>query len=190
MNFDECTFQGPAIETPTLLDLLPGEYKQLLIKINGFIKFAGGLHIRGICVDPDWHSLLKVWTGDLALAKLYPSIDEQDIPFGQDCIGDQFLLRNGIVHKLWAETGELESLACSLNDFLANADVDPVEYLSLQPLLQYQYEGGSLQPGKLLNVYPPFCTKESANGVSLRAISALEQISFLASFAAQIRYSG
>ncbi len=186
MNFSEYTFQGAAINDPALLDLLPNNYGYLLTQINGFIKFDGGLHIRGICDDPSWHSLLKIWTGDLALAKLYPAINEQDIPFGQDCVGDQFILREGVVYRLWAETGELDSLGCSFNDFLDNAGNDPVEYLSLQPLLQYQSEGGSLQPGKLLSVYPPFCTKESANRVSLKAISALERISFLADFASQI----
>jgi hypothetical protein len=63
---------------------------------------------------------------------------------------------------------------------------DPIEYLSLQPLFQFQNEGGSLQPGQLLSVYPPFCTKESANGVSLKAIPTLERITFLADFAGQI----
>ena len=187
MNFDNVTFQGPAIAEPVLLAILPDECRQLLAQRNGFIAFAGGLHIRGLSDDPDWHSLQKVWTGDLALAKLYPNLTELDIPFGQDCVGDQFILRDEIVHRLWAETGELGSLGCGFNEFLTNAAADPVGYLSLQPLQQFQHEGGTLQPGKLLSVYPPFCTKEAANGVSLRAISALERISFLADFAAQIR---
>jgi hypothetical protein len=43
-----------------------------------------------------------------------------------------------------------------------------------------------LKPGELLSVYPPFCTKESAAGVSLKAISASDRIGFLADFAKQI----
>lgn len=186
LNFDNVTFQGPALADAALLAALPDEYSQLLTLCNGFIAFAGGLHIRGLCADPDWHSLQKVWTGDLRLATLYPSLESSDILFGQDCVGDQFILREGIVYRLWAETGDMETLGCGFNEFFLNAATDPLEYLSLQPLLQFQREGGMLSPGKLLNVYPPFCTKEAAAGVSLRAISALERISFLADFAGQI----
>ena len=63
---------------------------------------------------------------------------------------------------------------------------DPVEFLLLQPLLQYQDEGGTLKPGELLSVYPPFCTEESANGVSIEATPMLDRIRFLADFAMQI----
>lgn len=190
MNFDNITYQGPALDASALLTELPRAYTQLLTQCNGFIAFGGGLHVRGLCTDPDWHSLQKVWGGDLALSRLYPCVTERDVPFGQDCVGDQFLLRDDIVHRLWAETGELETMACDFNEFLARAVADPVEYLRLQPLLQFQQDGSRLWPGKLLNVYPPFCTKEAAQGVSLRAISALEQLAFLADFAAQIQAGG
>jgi hypothetical protein len=153
-SFDNLTFVGTALGEAALLSALPPAYRKLLSAQNGFIACNGGLHIRGLCDDPDRHSLQQVWTGDGALAKLYPSVDEHDIPFGQDCVGDQFLLRDEIVHRLWAETGEMESLGCDFHAFLAQAAADPVAYLTLQPLLQFQAEGGSLQPGQLLSVYP------------------------------------
>ena len=186
-SFDNLTFVGTALGEAALLSALPRAYCDLLRAQNGFIACNGGLHIRGLCDAPAWHSLQQVWTGDWALAKLYPSVDERDIPFGQDCVGDQFLLRDEVVYRLWAETGEFESLDCEFSAFLAQAAADPVAYLSLQPLLQYQAEGGSLQPGQLLSVYPPFCTQEAAAGVSLRGISVGERISWLADFAAQIK---
>lgn len=109
------------------------------------------------------------------------------IPFAQDFLGDQFLLRSGYVFRLDGETGDLTELKIGWQDFLLAADKNPQEFLSLNLLAQFQGQGGILQPGQLLNVYPPLCTKESANGVRLRAIQALECIRFLAEFAAQTR---
>ena len=54
------------------------------------------------------------------------------------------------------------------------------------PLLQLETEGGTLRPGQLISAYPPFCTKEAADGVSLRAVPALELNRFHADFARQL----
>ena len=109
------------------------------------------------------------------------------MPFAEDCLGDQFLLRNSEVWHLAAETGELESLRIGLKEFFDAVASDPVEFLSLHPLMQFQDEGGILDPGQLLAAYPPFCTTESANGVVLRAIPTSERRQFLANLAAQLR---
>jgi hypothetical protein len=179
-------YVGSEITDTEILDKVPEDYRRLLNQTNGFILFDGGLHVRGAVLAPEWHSLRKVWSGDSALHKLFPAISESDVPFAQDCLGDQFLLRGGIVHKLDAEVGEVESLGMDLETFLNRAQEDPVEFLSLQPLLQFMSEGGELKPGQLLSVYPPFVTKESADGVSLRAISMFERIGFLVNLARQM----
>lgn len=186
MELHDLTFQGPPIDDMATLDRLPCTLCGLLEQANGFIQFGGGLHIRGACISPDWHSLAEVWSGSLALWKLYPALESSDIPFGQDAVGDQFILRNDVVHCLLGETGELNSLNCDLFTFLQSAQDDPIEFLSLNPLLQFHNEGGQLQPGQLLSVYPPFCIAQAGSKVSLRAISAIERIGFLADFAAQI----
>jgi hypothetical protein len=102
-------------------------------------------------------------------------------------VGDQFLLRDGLVIRLAAETGDVEPLGMGLREFFEAVGADPVGVLSLQPLLEYLKSGDPLAPGQLLSVYPPYCTKESADGVSLSAIDAGERRRLLADFAAQIR---
>jgi hypothetical protein len=177
---------GSEITDPEMLNQVPEDYRRLLQQVNGSILFDGGLHIRGAVLTPEWHSLRKVWVGDFALHKLFPAIENTDVPFAQDCLGDQFLLRENVVHKLDAESGEIESLRMDLETFLNRSQENPVEFLSLQPLLQFLREGGEMKPGQLLSVYPPYITKESANGVSLRAILMFDRIGFLANFARQI----
>lgn len=180
------TYVGSEITDADILDRVPEDYRRLLKQTNGLILYDGGLHVRGAVLTPEWHSLRKVWLGDFALHKLFPAISESAVPFAQDCLGDQFLLRDGVVQKLDAEIGEVESLGMELDTFLNRAQENPVEFLSLQPLLQFMSEGGELKRGQLLSVYPPFITKESANGVSLRAISMFDRLGFLADFARQI----
>jgi hypothetical protein len=102
-------------------------------------------------------------------------------------LGDQFLLRDGRVVRLSAETGELEALELGLAGFLQAVQDDPVGFLSLQPLLQFQRDGGELEQGQLLGAYPPFCTTGAAKGVRLAAISCDEALRFLAHLAAHIR---
>jgi hypothetical protein len=179
-------YVGSEITDVEILAKTPEDYRQLLTETNGFVLFDGGLHVRGAVLSPEWHSLRKVWLGDFALYNLFPVIEEKDVPFAQDCLGDQFVLRDGIVHKLDAEVGEIDSLEVDLQTFLQQAQENPVEYLSLEPLLQFMSEGGKLQLGQLLSAYPPFIAEESVNGVSLKAISMFDRIGFLADFAAQV----
>lgn len=189
LNLDpkHITFRGAPVDDPEMMSRLPADFRQLLTEVNGFIMFDGGLHIRGACLEPDWNSLRKVSEGELALPDLYTRVQYEDIPFGEDCLGDQFLLRDGIVHRLAAETGELSSLNVGLFAFLDEAQKDPVNYLNLQPLLKFQQEQGrSIKPGELLDAYPMFCMAEAANGVDLKAVPASQRISFLAHVAAQI----
>jgi hypothetical protein len=84
--------------------------------------------------------------------------------------------------------GESITDKLSFNDFLREAISNPVEFLSLNPLLQYQQDGGTLQPGELLNAYPPFSMKaEPEQTYSIKNVPALEQRSFLANFYEQTK---
>ena len=187
MQLSDVTFQGPEFEVNSrVVAALPENLVALLKQINGFVQFAGGLHVRGVCEKPTWHSVDKVMVGPPALHHLYEAVLPTDVPFAQDCVADQFLLRDGKVYKLQAETGELESLGLNLSQFFSAVETDPVEFLAMQPLLRFQRDGGVLEPGQVLHVYPPFCTKEAREGVSLRAVSATEALAFLARFSRQL----
>lgn len=112
---------------------------------------------------------------------------QADVPFAEDALGDQFFLRGDNVWRLFAETDEAELISDSLNDFLASCEHDPVRFLALEPLLQLESEGHQLRPGELINAYPPFCTKEASDGVSLSAVGADERKYFLEQLAATMR---
>jgi hypothetical protein len=186
MKLTHIAFTGPPIDDEATLARLSPELANLLQHTNGFVQHGGGLHVRGACLEPDWHALRNAWEGPDSVHQLYPDVRALDVPCAEDCLGDQFLLRDGTVWTLAAETGYLKSLDVGLMEFLERTQAEPVEYLSLQPLLRFLHDGGTLEPGQLLSVYPPYCVK-SEGAVSLRAIPNLERRRFLADFARQIR---
>lgn len=190
MDFRDIGWTGGEVDNPSLLARLPDALRDLLTWKNGFIQYRGGLHIRGICQDPVWHSLEEAWTGESAFHVAYETVRPDWIPFGQDCVGDQFFLAEDEVIRLEAETGDTEATGLGLMAFLTEAAQDPVEFLALQPLLQFEIEAGGLQPGELIHVWPPFCTNEAADGVSLKAVPACELHMFHRDFAANLPADG
>lgn len=186
MELTGITWTGPEIDDGEIVAELPPDLRNVLSTINGFVLFGGALHVRGAVTRPEWHSLRACWRGPDALATLYPAVSADDVPFAQDCLGDQFLLREGRVVRLAAETGDVERLDLPLFDFLKHACADPEHFLLAGPLVQHLQDGGELHPGMLLHAYPPFCIKASAAGVSLRAIPAGELIRAHAHLARQL----
>lgn len=170
-----------------VVSLLPPDLQALLEARNGFILFRGGFHVRGACSQPSWHSIGAAWLGSNAFHAGYRSVLVSDIPFAEEATGDQFLLRDGAVLRLSAETDEVSEVASSLSEFLEQLSRDPVGSLLMEPFLAFESEGGRLEPGQLLNVYPPFCFAEAADGVRYAAVPAAERHAFLANLAQQVR---
>ncbi len=146
------TFLGPETHDSRTLDRLPPQLRELLTEVNGFVAYRGGLHLRGACDMPSWHSIDAVWRGVFALHGLYDVVRPTDIPFAQDFRGDQFLLRDGQVWRLDTTTGELTDLDVDLDGFLAAARCDPVDFLGLQTLRGFLDGGGLLRPGHVLDL--------------------------------------
>ncbi|MFN0193635.1 MAG: hypothetical protein ACKVP5_16960 [Aestuariivirga sp.] len=186
MELSCVTFMGPTVDDGAILDQLPENLRNLLKQTNGFILNGGALHVRGACRSPLWHSLGAAWNGEAAFHRIYPSVDANWIPFAEDCVGDQFFIADGKVLYLKAETGEVDATTMTLRQFLDAAEKDPIHALKAEPLLRFRQEKGDLSEGKLIMAYPPFCTKEAENGVSLAAMDAWELHRFHALLASKL----
>jgi hypothetical protein len=90
------------------------------------------------------------------------------------------------VHRLWSETGILESHDLDLEAFFSRLDIDAMALLDLGPLELFCEDGQRLKPGQLLHIYPPLCTAEAEEGVDLKAVGADECILYLAELARQL----
>ena len=179
MTVPGITWKGESIDDVEILPDLPGDLRRVLIDTNGFILHEGALHVRGASLTPEWHSLREAWLGPNAFHRLYEAVKISDIPFAQDQMGDQFLIRDGVILRLSAETGEIEPLADGLDDFLAKVQNDIETFLTVGL-------GHRMEPGQLLHAFPPFCVRDAVSP-SLRAMAATEVIRFHADLARQIR---
>jgi|SRR5437868_3297937 len=187
MDLPGLTYRGAALDDIDILDRLPTDLQQLLAQRNGFVAFRGGLHVRGACVEPRWHSLRAAMEGPESFAARFRTIKKDDVPFAQDVFGDQFVLREGKVYKLDSYADQLEEVAGGVVDFFGKVQQDPIELLELGHLTQFEGTGETLRPGELLMEWPPFVVSESRKGVSLRRIPAPERLEFLADIAKQLR---
>lgn len=188
MRFEKVTYHLKEIDDQETLERLPLQMQAFLQQVNGMIAFGGGVHFRGCCQTPAWHSIRHAWMGEYAFHKDYDSIRSSDIPFAQDCMGDQFFWRDGQIIRLLAETDELEFLNVGFNEFLKYVKEDPVGFLKLKPLQEFEeVYHGELKPGQLLNVYPPYCLQEKNDKYRLKSVSTEDRLDFLADLARKIR---
>jgi hypothetical protein len=192
MQFEDITFVGDSLmhggsTDVTTLERVPADLRMVLEQTNGLVAYRGGFHLRGAVLQPAWHALAAAWEGPAALHARYPAVRESDVPFAQDALGDQFVLRDGQVWRLTGETGDLEPQESSLTQFLTEVATDPHVTLDLSPLRQFEAQGGTLAPGQLLSVYPPYVFATEGSGQrSFKAIPAADRLAFLAHLAAQI----
>jgi hypothetical protein len=132
---------------------------------------------------------------------------KEDVPFAQDFLGNQYILRDEQVMRVMGETAELgpplpgltaiqsgrvvEVPALSLGVFI-QAIHGFKGALNLELLDQYLKAGHTLDPGDLMHVYPPMCSQEAASGIGLSAIPmrAEKRLDFLASVVRAVRDAG
>ena len=180
MNIPDITWRGESIDDVEILRDVPKPLLDILSSVNGFILHYGVIHFRGACHSPEWHSLRQAWRGQSAFSELYEEVEVIDVPFAEDQFGDQFLMRNGAILHLSAETGDVKHFCTNLDAFFAGIHADVENFLNAS--LNHR-----LEPSQLLLAYPPFCMKESGRGASLKACPTAEVIAFHASLARQIR---
>jgi hypothetical protein len=137
-------------------ELLPKEMQAFYDEVNGLVAYNGGFQIRGVGTGPSWNSLDEAWKGENAFHKTYKNLSPDDIPFAQDCMGDQYVFKAGSVWHLLTETGELDDLELEFDEFIDEVIEDPIEFLALYPLIEYMESGKELEPGELLVPSIPF----------------------------------
>lgn len=179
MKLPGVTYKHSDIDDQDTFSVTPSRFQDFLRQTNGIVAFKGGLHIRGCCHEPSWHSIDYYISGQPAFWKTYPDLLDIDIPFAQDCLGDQFFFRGEKVFKLNLETGEPTFYDYDFYGFLEATNDNPIEFLGMYPLVQFEMDGKELLPGQLLQAYPPLLLNIPGGIISLEAVPANDQILFL-----------
>lgn len=166
----------PISDTITF-EAMPFEIQQLLRNMNGVTLLDGGLTFYNCTRENVWNALVYAIAGENALYKTYDQLRANDIPFAIDSFGDQYLLRDGQVHHLFAESGALENMDISLFDFIDKVSTDTVEFLNLHPHVRLRQQDKKLGENQLYSVYPPFMM-QSEKERAFKAIDAKELIDY------------
>jgi hypothetical protein len=186
LELPHLVYSGPPADDADMLVRVPPPLAAMLRERNGVVGFGGGLHVRGACREPAWHSLRHAWEGADALHQLFEEVRPGDLPLAEDAFGDQFLLREGKVLRLSGELGEMAPAADGLEEFFGRVLADPGRMLDYAPLLAFLAGGGELRPGQLLAAYPPFVLSAEGARRDIRAVDALERRRALADLARRL----
>lgn len=178
MDLPGIIYRGGPITDPEIRERLPGDLLGFLD--SGWIAFEGGLHLRGAVVEPAWHSLRRAWLGEGALHEMFAAIDREDVPFAENAFGDQFVLRDARVWKLWAELGTLTDLELGFAEFLADPRLGEREFLDLAAFRVFRDRGGELGPGELLRPEPSFLVEDNFELVQFTTSQSLARVLELA----------
>ncbi len=137
MHLPGLIYRGAPLDDLETLEQLPPDLQQLLAIRNGFVAFRGAVHVRGACVAPAWHSLRAAWEGPAALHHRLEGMVASDVPFAQDGLGRQFILREGSIIRLDAASSQLQPLDLDVTGFMLALYERPAELLPLEaPLAQ------------------------------------------------------
>lgn len=190
MHIDESqiTYSVTNIEDPDILSVLPNEYQSLLSMVNGFILKGGWFHVRGAVENPYWHSIREAFLGPRAIHKIFRSVIHGDIPFGQDSLGNQYLLRESNIFYLNGEKGTIDPIDIPFTDFIEGLFRNPEQFISIDHVRHFQARGGGLEPSELLNAYPPIMVypPEERLRVSLHPVNVDDQLDFLSKLSSSV----
>ena len=184
INSSHFDYSGPDIDDHDTFNALPVELQELLQQKNGYIRYSGAFHLRGCCMEPEWHSLQRYWKGDMALSNLYPNILTEDIPFAENVFGDQIFLRENSVWYMNGETGNVACYNRNLQEFLTLLEEDPTVHLNCPMLKPFLANGGVIEPGQLLHAYPPLISNHPNENLTLTPVPQEQQLGSLSQLAA------
>lgn len=167
-------------------NVLGRELADLLLLRNGFWAYESCLLVRPLtsAMPPrgltDWNNQ-ALWKGAYALDL------SSVLFFAEDVFGEQHCLHNDLVRTFDPETGELENLATSLEEW-ASVMLDDYEYRTGYPLgHEWQTSRQPLEPGKRLLPRVPFVLGGKFELENLYMVDEIEGMRARACVANQIR---
>jgi hypothetical protein len=165
----------------------PGtELLDLLQKRNGFYAFLSALYVfpfgkvEGVMDLESWNapSLWRQEYGDLAEGRLF---------FAEDVFGGQFCIKDGSVWAFDPETGHLESLGGSVEEWARHLLLEHDVLCGTQLARYWQERHGGLPPGKRLVPKMPFAAGGTFDLGNLYLGDAVEAMRFRGQLATKIR---
>ena len=184
-------FAGPALcPPPPLKDQAmggrSGDLFAALVKRNGFYAFESALHmipLGGGCTPFDivkWN-LPDLWKSHYARHQF------QGITcFAMNLFGDQFFFDDKGFGRMDSETGEIEFIGHSLDDWAHAIMTDANYHLGWSLAHAWQQQNGAIEPGKRLVPKRPFISGGEFDVANLYQIDSLKAMKFRGDIATQL----
>lgn len=162
------------------------ELEAVLAKKNGFYAFEGALHVFPDSSNGD-HIGLSDWNAASSWRSGYGDAADGLLFFAEDLFGVQHCLKNDRVFTFDPETGAVEQLAESLDEWAGKVLAD-YRMLTGHPLAHaWQARNGTLHIGQRLMPKTPFVCGGAFDIDNLVAIDAVRAMRYRADIARQIR---
>src|SRR5271165_3386258 len=163
------------------------ELVHMLQQRNGFYAFEAALHVFPLTTDPG--TGLEAWNAGPLWRDVYEDLAEGLLFFAEDILQDQFCLslRREGVQRFYAETGQTEHLAASIEEW-AGVILSGHQRETGWPFVHdWQSKNGPLPRGKRLMPKTPFFLGGEYNIENLWAGNPLEGMRLKADLAIQTR---
>ena len=165
---------------------IEAELRELLTAKNGFYAFEQALHVLPSQSMGESNGLDSWNTPGLWISN-YGGLAEGCYFFAEDIFGVQFCIRSDGIFTFDPESGALEAVAGSIDDW-ANAILGKYEILTGYPLAHaWQMENGRINPGQRLVPKQPFVAGGAFTVQNLYAVDAVAGMRQRANLATQIR---
>lgn len=165
---------------------LAEELLQLLAEKNGFYAFESALHVfpaRSSGAERGLHE----WNAPELWISKFAGLADNCLFFAEDVFGVQFCISNNAIHQFDPETGQLDFVADSLEDW-ADAILQDYEYLTGYPLAHaWQSTNGPLASGERLLPTQLFMLGGDFAPSNLYRLDAVQGMRLRAGYAVQLQ---
>jgi len=167
---------------------LGNQLANFLRQKNGFYAFESALHLFPACRAERIMNLEK-WNNPKLWIEYYDDTAMDILLFAEGILGDQFGVKDGEIVRFEAETGLIESVAASLEEWAALI-LNDYKYQTGYPLAhEWQKAHGPLPTGQRLVAIMPFVLGGSFDVSNLFALDAAKAMRYHGELALQIRHA-
>lgn len=159
---------------------------RLLVERNGFYAFVSSLHVFPLSSHSGVMDL-KHWNGHSLWRGAYGDLAEGCLFFAEDIFGGQFCLKDNAVHAFDPETGALEALGGTIDDWATRMLAEHDVLCGSSLAQRWQETHGPIAPGKRLAPKIPFVAGGEFALSNVYEADPVEALRFRAHLARQIR---
>jgi hypothetical protein len=162
------------------------ELEALLCLKNGFTAFHSALHVFPASSSSAGYNLIQ-WNAPDLWKNTYPPAIQGILCFAENLLGEQFCIFKSHVGILNPETGDIDQMADTLEEWAALITSDPHQYLAMGLAIEWQEKNGELPVGQQLVPKIPFVCGGEFEIENLYAFESSRSMRWRGELASQIQ---